>query len=194
MKLQFKLITAFVFCAQSVFLFSQDLPTINKTGKKPEHFIPKGWEIIGQAKGDVNKDGLDDFVLVIKDIEEDMNDDKEYPRLLLVLFSTKEKSFVLYISTANAVLCKKCGGVSGDPFQSLAIKNGEISVEHYGGSAERWGISAFFKWDGKDLMLLREIRSSSNSNDPENSYQEKIKTASDFGKIQLQSFDINKEY
>lgn len=46
MKLQFKFIFAFVFCTQSVFLFSQNLPAINKTGKKPEYFIPKGWEII----------------------------------------------------------------------------------------------------------------------------------------------------
>lgn len=193
MKLKYRLVIAITIFLQTTYLFSQDLPVINKTGKHSESFVPKGWEIIGQTKGDINKDGLEDFMLAIKDIEEDMNDDKEYSRLLLVLFGTKDKLLTLYVSTGKAILCKRCGGVFGDPFQSLVLKDGELSIEHFGGSTERWGITDFFRWNGKDFILVKETRSSANVNDPDNSYKEKIKTATDFGKVLLQDFDINKE-
>lgn len=185
------IITGFVLLL-NLFACSQDLPAIAKTGKHPEYFVPKGWDILAQAKGDINKDGIEDYAVVIKDLDEDMNEEKDYQRIFIVLLRNKDRSCYLYHASEKAILCKRCGGVFGDPFQSLVIKNGELSIEHFGGSAERWGISNVFIWNGKDLVLVKSIKSSASATDADNTYKEETKTPKDFGKILLKDFDVQK--
>ncbi|SOD18328.1 hypothetical protein [Pedobacter xixiisoli] len=49
------------------FSFAQsDNPLIKKTASKATDFVPKGWKLIAEAKGDLNKDGLEDVALVIE--------------------------------------------------------------------------------------------------------------------------------
>jgi hypothetical protein len=44
------------------------------------------------------------------------------------------------------VLCRQCGGVFGDPFESLDINRGVLVLNHYAGSNWRWGITDRFLW------------------------------------------------
>jgi hypothetical protein len=187
-----KIIFLFFCLFISLPLLSQDFPEIKKEGRRIEDFLPKGWDIIGKAKGDLNKDGLDDFAVVAKDMEEDMNDDKDYNRLLLIIFRDKGKFYVLSDYSYKAIMCKRCGGVTGDPFQSLEIKGGELTIVHYGGSSQRWGITDIFKCIGNEWLLVQEIFSSGDTSDPENTYKETVKMQTDFGKLKMTDFDISK--
>ena len=90
----------FIFCSFN--LLAENFP--QKAGKI-EDFIPKGWKSIIVKKGDLNKDKIDDVVLVIekndpknfKKIEESSrsNPMNFNPRIILVLFKDKNSKYTL---------------------------------------------------------------------------------------------------
>lgn len=92
---KFVLIIFFLIISQ--FSFAQsDEPTIKKTVSKIADFVPAGWKILTETKGDLNKDGLEDVALVIenKDPKNFIKDTERWggdtininPRYLLVAF------------------------------------------------------------------------------------------------------------
>lgn len=188
------LITAsllFLFMADG--LFSQTLPQIRQTGRRVEDFVPKGWDMIGQAKGDLNKDGLEDIAVALKEMEEDMNSDAEYPRLLLILFKNQDKSLTLSITSSTAIFCKTCGGAFGDPFESLDIKNNTVTIGHYGGSSQRWARFDTFKFINNEWILIEEKNATMEAGDPDGTYKETVKNQKELGNITLKDFDIKKK-
>jgi hypothetical protein len=92
------------------------------------------------------------------------------------------------------VLCVDCGGVMGDPFMQVVIKNGYFSIEHYGGSGWRWTRTITFKYSPADSYwyLHKDGNSSFHSADPDK-VTTKIKTIKDFGKLPFDKFDVYKE-
>ena len=61
----------FIFCSFN--LFAVNFP---KKANKIEDFIPKGWKSIVVKKGDLNKDKIDDVVLIIE-----KNDPKNFKKM-----------------------------------------------------------------------------------------------------------------
>lgn len=56
----------------------------------------------------------------------------------------------LALASDDVILCRQCGGVYGDPFDTLEIKRGSLIAGNYGGSRDRWGD----KW----VLTLRDGR------------------------------------
>jgi hypothetical protein len=54
----------------------------------------------------------------------------------------------------SAIMCKSCGGIFGEPFAGIAITNGILIVEHYGGSSWRWAYTHKFRYQQNDLYLI----------------------------------------
>ncbi len=137
------------------------LSTIPSSGKTIEAFIPEGYDTMATASGDLNKDKANDIVLVLKSKEEETIDpatgnvDSLPPRLLLVLFKNAG-GYKLAAKNGAAVLCKFCGGVFGDPFESIAIEKGVLVLHHYGGSAWRWSLTHKFRYQQNDFYLIGE--------------------------------------
>ena len=90
----------FIFCSFN--LLAINFP---QKASKVEDFIPKGWKKLIVEKGDLNKDKIDDVVLVIekndpknfKKIEESprSNPVNFNPRIILVLFKDKNSKYTL---------------------------------------------------------------------------------------------------
>ena len=86
----------FLFVASNHAFAQSHAPTIKKTVSKITDFVPAGWKILSEAKGDLNKDGLLDVALVIenKDPKNFIVDKERWggdtininPRYLLVAF------------------------------------------------------------------------------------------------------------
>jgi hypothetical protein len=103
--------------------------------KTIQNFIPAGYVLLDSASGDLNRDSYRDLVLVLKKNREE--DSVDVPRPLLLLLGSAA-GYSLAGRNDNVVLCYSCGGVFGDPYQGITIKNGYFSIEHYGGSNWRW--------------------------------------------------------
>ena len=87
----FFVLSLFLIC--SIYIFGEDFPTKAKT---VDNFVPKGWKEILTTNGDLNKDKLEDTVIVI---EKDDVLGPDYlnlnPRILLVLFKQKDGTYIL---------------------------------------------------------------------------------------------------
>jgi hypothetical protein len=180
---------------------SKTQPKANADSKKQpaalNTFIPKGYTELYTAYGDLNLDQYPDAVLVLKkDGEDTTSDVVEHPekRPLLILIGQADKSYKLTARNDNAVYCVNCGGMMGDPFQEVVIKKGYFSVEHYGGSANRWTRVITFKYAaaGNNWYLYKDGGESFNANIPDK-VKTTVKTTKNFGKIPFDKFDIYKE-
>ena len=132
-----------------------------------KHFIPKGFTLLDSASGDLNKDGIKDLLLILKNNTEVEMSDTTRP--LFILHGTKNNTYTLVARNDHAVLCQACGGVFGDPYDDLVIKNNFFSIEHYGGSNWRWTRIITFKYDliTKQYVLHRDASVSYHTSDPD---------------------------
>ncbi|WP_051666539.1 hypothetical protein [Pedobacter sp. R20-19] len=160
-------------------------------------YIPKGFDALEMAKGDLNRDAYADIILVLKKRgEEKTSDVINHPekRPLLILLGQADKTYKLAARSDNSVYCVDCGGMMGDPFTGITIKNGYFSVEHYGGSGQRWTRIVTFKYlpAEKNWFLFKDGGERFHATAPEEVKTE-VKTVKNFGKIPFQKFDIYKE-
>lgn len=160
-------------------------------------FIPAGYMLKDTARGDLNLDGLKDLILVLnKTGEEETSDITENPekRPLLILLAQKNNTYRQAAQSENIVYCYDCGGMLGDPYQGITVKDGQFSIEHFGGSSWRWARTSTFRYiKAEDTWYLTEdALINSHASDPEN-IEANIRTARDFGEIRFENFDIYKE-
>ena len=111
-----------------------------------------GYLILDTMTGDLNRDGYVDLLMVLENDEKFAATDE--PRPLLVLIGTKDGEMKLVAENDSVVMCRECGGVFGDPYDGLAIKNGYFSVQAYGGSAWRWSKIVTFKYNEEQKTWL----------------------------------------
>ena len=48
---------------------AQVYPKLKKEAANLDQFIPKGWELMGSVNGDINKDGITDYVFILESKE-----------------------------------------------------------------------------------------------------------------------------
>lgn len=157
-----------------------------------QKFILPGYELMDTLSGDLNLDGKNDLLIVLRlKNEEKMGDtaQTDLPRPLLLLINQKDGSYKQMGRNDHAVLCSKCGGVFGDPYNGLAIKNGYFSVQHYGGSNWRWTDIVTFKYDKlkKKWFLHKWGGDSYHTSDPDKVKTE-VKTVKQFGVVEFDRF------
>ena len=155
-------------------------------------FIPVGYTLLDSAISDLNKDGYKDVVLILKSKKEESFSEKLRP--LLILHGDKNKKYNLIARNDSVVLCQGCGGVFGDPYDNLVIKNNFFSVEHYGGSHWRWTRIMTFKYDPKTkrYILHRDAGESYHMDDPEKT-TENLNRKKDFDKLPFVKYNSQLE-
>lgn len=158
-------------------------------------FVEKGARPLAIEAGDLNGDGLSDYVLVLEKEEPAMDADG-WPigqRPLLVVVRGKD-GLRLAKRNDKVVYCSTCGGVMGDPFMGVRLEKKGFSVEHYGGSAWRWSNAYTFAYSRRDdtWQLVRVENTSFHAMDPGNQERRVATPPRDFGKIDLADFDPDK--
>lgn len=176
-----------------------DKPGIENPPKAVATFIPDGYEVLDTCSGDLNLDTYTDMLVLLHKRDEQDSVDEESgrsaKRRLLVLTGVQSgDTYKLAAQSDSAVYCYACGGMMGDPYQGLVIKNGYFSIELYGGSAERWERTITFKYAAADSTwyLHKDGHISYNVNDEAQKKNAKIYTVKNFGKIPFTTFDVYK--
>jgi hypothetical protein len=147
-----------------------------------QNLIPGNHSLLDSASGDWNKDGYKDLVLILKNDAEEQNPDTTRP--LLLLAGTADGGYKLLARNDSVVLCKGCGGVLGDPYAGIVIKNGYFSIEHYGGSSWRWTRVITFRFDPKSgqFRLHRDAGVSYHTSNPDET-TDVISNKAHYGKL-----------
>lgn len=171
--------------------------TLTELPAELKEFIPAGYSFLSGEKGNLNLDKRADIVVVLKkDNEKETSDVIDHPekRPLLIFLGQSDGSYKLAARNDNTVYCVDCGGIFGDPFESLTITNGNFSVNHYGGSNWRWTRIISYKYSpaDKNWYLFKDGSESFHTSNPDKVIT-KIKTVKNFGKVSFDQFDIYKE-
>ena len=122
-------------------------------------FIPKGYKLFEKISGDLNKDGLEDCVLIIKATRKD-GFERDYEgklidrnrRGIIVLFS-EEKGYKVAVKNYNCFSSEnEDGGNYFSPELGVIIKDSKLYLHYYHGRYGYWEYC--FRYQNLDFMLI----------------------------------------
>lgn len=117
-----------------------------------EGLIPKQYKLIKEAHGDLNKDGIDEKVVVydMTDIEDEINGtDRE-----VIVYKKNQQNWTVWYRSTKAVGNSKDGGMMGDPFEDIEIKNGVLLIRQSGGSSWKWAHTDKYRYQNNRFELI----------------------------------------
>lgn len=120
------------------------------TGKSIEESVVSS-DKIAEVFGDLDSDGVDEKVTVLSEGQDASGFGRE--RVLYVYKQTNNK-WDVWCKSTQAILSDESGGMMGDPFMSVTIKQGCIETEHYGGSRLRWGYKHRYRFQNGKCELI----------------------------------------
>lgn len=128
----------FVFIAKSV--CAQSVP------------IPKNYTIIDTASGDLDKDGVKELVVAY----DTKPPGESFESMLreLIIYKIQSGKWSVWKRSMQALLGSRDGGMSGDPFEYMEIKNGILMIGHFGGSSWKWGHTDKYRYQGGEFYLI----------------------------------------
>jgi hypothetical protein len=148
---------------------------------------------IAVEAADLNGDGRGDYVLVLER-ENPATDENDFPvnqRPLLLLARGADGRLSVAKRNERLVMCSRCGGVFGDPFEGVTAGRNTFTVDHYGGSNWRWKYSYKFNYSrvDKTWQLVRTEELSYHTSDPDKMKTRVFTPPRDYGKIDIADFD-----
>lgn len=185
-----KIILAFV----SLFLLLRVTAQPKELPAELDRFVLKGYEWLDFAKEDMNADGKPDYILVLKQAGEDTitldNAEWDPPRPLLLIVTRPSGELKQWVRNDEIVMCRRCGGAMGDPYEGITTQPGEFTLSFYGGSSWRWGESYTFRHDKikKNWFLEEHFSMSYQAADPEAETEEYRAKREETGDITLEKF------
>ena len=133
-----KFIIFFLICSYN--LIGQDIP------------IPSHYSIIESVKGDLDKDGIEELVVAYNC--EAINETNESVSRELIIYKKNNNQWVVWEKSKNALLESQDGGMMGDPFSGIEIKNNVLSISHNGGSRWKWGYTEKYRYQNQTFYLI----------------------------------------
>jgi len=146
-------------------------PSLAERVKSLDDFIPKGWELLDNDKGDLNKDGFDDYAFVLESKDSIKTDDfgdwsgAYFPRILGIAFWNESYGgYELKLQSNDFIITTKGDMTMAEPYQGLKIKKGTIWFEFgYWYSAGTWftGTKTFvFRYQNARFELIGQENTS----------------------------------
>jgi hypothetical protein len=179
-------------CALS-FLITNTVFSQNKAlPAEAKSFISKEYEMLDYITGDINNDKRQDALLVLKQKGED-SADTDLKRPLLVLIRQTNGQLMKVVQNDSAILCLHCGGIFGDPYESIdTTKNGFI-INFYGGSSWRWSCNYTFTFNPvkKNWLLTLQEESSYHNTEIDKTQKDITIEKEELGNISIESFNAN---
>ena len=156
-------------------------------------FVEAGTKAIALEAADLNGDGRGDFILVLEK-ENPAKDADDFPvgqRPLLLLLRGADGRLSAAKRNERLVMCSRCGGVFGDPFEGVEAGRNTFTVHHYGGSNHRWKYSYKFNYSRIDRtwQLVRTEEISYHTSEPDKMKTRVFTPPRDYGKIDLADFE-----
>jgi hypothetical protein len=151
--------------------------------------VPAGHAVLDAQSADLDGDGSADYLVVTE--AEGGEEEGDHLRSMLVITTPAGAVPRIRARSDRAVRCRECGGMMGDPFQSVSARPGEFTIAHYGGSARRWSEEFTFRYSRKERAwsLVKAVLSAFHASDPEEGTTDEYHAPRDFDGIDLRDFD-----
>lgn len=117
-----------------------------------DNLVSKQYRSIKEVEGDLDKDGLAEKAVVYNmpgNEDEGAGIDRE-----LVIFKKEGAAWVIWQRSVNAVGNSKDGGMMGDPFEGIEIKNGLLLIRQSGGSSWKWSHTDKYRFQNGSFELI----------------------------------------
>ncbi|MDG1433352.1 MAG: hypothetical protein P8Q41_05050 [Saprospiraceae bacterium] len=112
--------------------------------------FPKGFALLSQVSGDLDKDGIVEKVAVLNNnIKSDIGEERT-----ILIFKVDNGAWKIWERATGAILPSKNGGMMGDPFQSIKVENGTLVINHFGGSRSKWEYTHRFRFQNERWELI----------------------------------------
>ena len=122
-------------------------------------FIPKGYKLFEKISGDLNKDGLEDCVLIIKATRKDGFIKNSFDKVVdrnrrgIIILFTEKNGYKLASKNYNCFSSEnEDGGVYFAPYLSIDIRNSKLFVHYAHGRYGYWEYC--FRYQDSDFMLI----------------------------------------
>lgn len=162
------IILAFTFLFEIAYSSEFTYPQINLQGKDIKGFIPNGWSLMDSTSGDLNKDLLNDLVLVIqhnesvKLVKDDSYDNEgvlTQPRILIILFYNPSTNQFQLAEQSNSFILDHHDPNMEDPYSDVSIKSGVLQIDfqifmNMGSWSTTSGSYKFRYQDKKEFALI----------------------------------------
>jgi hypothetical protein len=149
--------------------------------------------VIQVCVADVNGDSAVEYVVAVQFERDPGNDAVDESDRELVVIIKKGGAYAIAAKSDKAIFCSTCGGVMGDPFESIEAGKKWFSISHSGGSRDRWSCTFKFGYSQRDKnWQLIEVENFTYDTLDEGGTSDKKtihKPPKDFGLITFEEFD-----
>jgi hypothetical protein len=133
---------------KSIFIIILTITFLKSSGQ--DIFRPSSLDSFAEAYGDLNKDGIEEKVIVYNTKD---TTDEGTVRELRIFRKIKDK-WQVWMKSRNAILKSEEGGMMGDPFGVLKIKNGILNISFDGGSSWKWNYTDKYRYQNNTFQLI----------------------------------------
>lgn len=119
-----------------------------------EDFIPKNYFLLESVKSAMNNQNQQHVALICAPNNEKNPEEFSQTNRRIIMLLQSGDSFTELSSNDNLILCKSCGGVFGDPYNGVELKNNILKISNYGGSAWRWSENYTFRFQNNEWQLI----------------------------------------
>lgn len=113
--------------------------------------IPDGYSVVDSVTGDLDNDFIAERVVAFNIGPE--NEYEGVPRELII-YKRKNHQWTIWRRSSQALLGSQDGGMMGDPFGELEIKNGILLISQNGGSSWKWGFTDKYRFQDDEFYLI----------------------------------------
>ena len=115
--------------------------------------IPQNYTVVDSVKGDLDKDGIAELVVAYNTQPESKDIFESVPRELII-YKKDYNKWSVWRKSQQALYGSKDGGMMGDPFEKIEIKNGILHVSQNGGSTWKWGHTDKYRYQEGEFYLI----------------------------------------
>lgn len=111
---------------------------------------PESFEILNEAEGDLDKDGVSEKVIVYDTKKlTDFGTERQ-----IFIYKKNNYNWVIWKKSVGAILPSQHGGMMGDPFQEILIEKNCLVINHFGGSRQKWSYTHRFRYQNGNFQLI----------------------------------------
>lgn len=114
--------------------------------------IPENYLIIDSVSGDLDKDGKNELVVVC-DTKKKEDENESVPRELII-YKFNDGKLIPWRTSGQAIYGSRDGGMMGDPFGDIEIRNGILLISQNGGSSWKWAHTDSYRYQNGEFYLI----------------------------------------